>query len=66
MGSFVLFSFPTPAFSDVVCVEHRTGTLYMETPEETDAYTLTFDSLRSAALSPTESLDMITRVKQEL
>ncbi|MFE0042408.1 helix-turn-helix domain-containing protein [Streptomyces albireticuli] len=66
MGSFVLFSFPTPAFSDVVCVEHRTGTLYMETPEETDVYTLTFDSLRSAALSPSASLDLITRIKQEL
>ncbi|MDH6579553.1 DUF5753 domain-containing protein [Kitasatospora sp. MAP5-34] len=51
MGSFVLFSFPTPAFSDVVCVEHRTGTLYMETPEETDTYTLTFDSLRSSAVT---------------
>ncbi|MCC3771954.1 helix-turn-helix transcriptional regulator [Streptomyces sp. UNOC14_S4] len=66
MGSFVLFSFPTPAFSDVVCIEHRTGTLYLETPEETDVYTLTFDSLRSAALSPSESLDLITRIKQEL
>ncbi|MFE9425136.1 helix-turn-helix domain-containing protein [Kitasatospora sp. NPDC006697] len=65
-GSFVLFSFPTPAFSDVVCVEHRAGTLYMETEEETDVYTLTFDSLRSTALSPRRSLDMITRVKQEL
>ncbi len=66
MGSFVIFGFPTQAFSDVVCVEHRTGTLYMETPEETDTYALTFDSLRSSALSPTESLDMITRVKQDL
>ncbi|MEU3752984.1 helix-turn-helix transcriptional regulator [Streptomyces olivoreticuli] len=66
LGTFVLFSFPTPAFSDIVCLEHRTGTLYMETPEDTSAYTLTFDSLRSTALSPTESLDLINRVKQEL
>lgn len=66
MGSFVLFSFPTDAFSDVVCVEHRTGTLYMETPEETGEYTLIFDSLRSIALSPADSLDMIARVRQEL
>ncbi|MEU5125901.1 helix-turn-helix domain-containing protein [Streptomyces mobaraensis] len=66
LGTFVLFSFPTPAFSDIVCVEHRTGTLYMETPEDIHAYTVTFDSLRSTALSPAESLDMINRVKREL
>ncbi|MFC5916069.1 helix-turn-helix transcriptional regulator [Streptomyces pulveraceus] len=65
-GSFVLFGFPNPSFSDVVCVEHRTGTLYMETPEETGEYTLIFDSLRSIALSPRDSLDAIAKVRQEL
>ncbi|MEW9520665.1 DUF5753 domain-containing protein [Streptomyces tubercidicus] len=45
-GSFVLFGFPNPTYSDVVCIEHRTGTLYMETQEETAEYTLIFDSLR--------------------
>ncbi|WP_240003683.1 helix-turn-helix domain-containing protein [Streptomyces cinnamoneus] len=66
LGTFVLFSFPTPAFSDIVCLEHRTGTVYLETSEDTGAYTLTFDSLRSTALSPAKSLDVINRVKQEL
>ncbi len=65
-GSFVLFGFPSSSFSDVVCVEHRTGTLYMETPAETEEYTLIFDSLRSIALSPGDSLDMIAKVRQEL
>lgn len=65
-GSFVLFGFPNPAFSDVVCVEHRTGTLYMETPEETAEYTLIFDTLRSIALSPTDSLDLIARIRRDL
>jgi transcriptional regulator with XRE-family HTH domain len=65
-GAFVLFTFPNPAFSDVVCVEHRTGTLYMETPEETAEYTLIFDSLRSIALSPRDSLDLIARIRHEL
>lgn len=65
-GAFVLFGFPTLSFPDVVCVEHRTGTLFMETPEETADYTLIFDSLRSIALSPGDSLDLITRVRQEL
>ncbi|MFI0711816.1 helix-turn-helix domain-containing protein [Streptomyces inhibens] len=65
-GSFVLFGFPNPAYSDVVCMEHRTGTLYMETQEETADYTLIFDSLRSIALSPGDSLDMIAQVRQDL
>ena len=46
MGSFVLFSFSTAAFSDVACVA--------------------FDSLRSSALSASESLDLLTRVIREL
>ncbi len=65
-GSFVLFAFPGLSFPDVACVEHRTGTLHMETPDETAEYTLIFDSLRSIALSPGDSLDMIARVRQEL
>jgi hypothetical protein len=66
VGAFVLFGFPTAAFSDVVCVEHVTGTLHMETAEETNRYTLAFDSLRSAALSPAESLTLIQRIRREL
>ncbi|MCX5198329.1 helix-turn-helix transcriptional regulator [Streptomyces sp. NBC_00249] len=65
-GSFVLFGFPNPEFSDVVCVEHRTGTLYMERPEETADYTLIFDSLRTIALSPDDSLELIASVRREL
>ncbi|MHA4813646.1 helix-turn-helix domain-containing protein [Streptomyces aculeolatus] len=63
MGAFVLFGFPTPAYSDVVCVENKTGTLYLETAEEIDTYTLTFDSLRSTALAPAESRDLIARLR---
>jgi transcriptional regulator with XRE-family HTH domain len=65
-GAFVLFAFANPAFSDVVCVEHRTGMLYMETPEETGEYTLIFDSLRSVALSPAASRDAILAAGREL
>lgn len=38
----------------------------METPGETGEYTLIFDSLRSIALSPRDSLDLIAKVRQEL
>ncbi|MEU8702192.1 DUF5753 domain-containing protein [Streptomyces sp. NPDC048680] len=66
VGAFVVFGFPTPTFSDVVCIEHVTGTLHLETPDETDRYTLAFDSLRSAALSPVDSRDLIHRIRLEL
>ncbi|WP_327337098.1 helix-turn-helix transcriptional regulator [Streptomyces sp. NBC_01324] len=66
VGAFVVFGFPTPTFSDVVCVEHVTGTLHMETPDETARYTLAFDSLRSAALSPVDSRDLIHRIRLKL
>ncbi|MFG2642478.1 hypothetical protein ACGFYP_16105 [Streptomyces sp. NPDC048370] len=38
----------------------------METPQETRSYTLAFDSLRSTALSPADSLDLIQQVRREL
>ncbi|GAA2306552.1 helix-turn-helix transcriptional regulator [Streptomyces kunmingensis] len=66
IGAFVMFGFPTPAFSDVVRVEHVTGTLHMETPGEIRSYTLAFDSLRSLALSPAASRDLIQQVRHEL
>ncbi|MCJ1677895.1 helix-turn-helix domain-containing protein [Streptomyces sp. APSN-46.1] len=66
VGAFVLFGFPTPAFSDVVCVEHVTGTLHMETPEETARYTLAFDTLRTAAMNTAHSVDLIQSIKRDL
>lgn len=66
LGAFVVFGFPTPAFSDVVCVEHVTGSLHMETKAETERYTLAFDSLRSAALSPAASLGLLRQIQDEL
>jgi len=63
---FVLFTFPGQLFPDVACVEHRTGMLHLDDPEETADYTLIFDTLRSVALSPEDSLDKIAQVRQEM
>jgi hypothetical protein len=38
----------------------------METAEETNRYTLAFDSLRSAALNPAESLALIQRIRRDV
>ncbi|TQE15519.1 XRE family transcriptional regulator [Streptomyces ipomoeae] len=65
-GSFVLLAFPSPWFPDVVCLEQRTGTVFLEHPDDAAEYAHIFESLRSTALSPKDSLDMIARVRQEL
>jgi transcriptional regulator with XRE-family HTH domain len=54
-GPFVLMSFPLEHESDIIYLENLTSSLYLEKPEDVQAYTLVFDSLRSAALSPRDS-----------
>ncbi|MFI5616812.1 helix-turn-helix transcriptional regulator [Streptomyces sp. NPDC051567] len=65
-GPFVLFDFANPAFPDVVCLEHRTGTVFLESPEETEEYTPIFDLLRQVALSPDASRELITSVRKDM
>ncbi|WP_066974968.1 helix-turn-helix domain-containing protein [Streptomyces sp. NRRL F-4489] len=65
-GSFVLFSFPNPAYPDVVSVEHRTGMTYMETFEQTSEYAVIFDALQSVALDPEDSLALTAKVRNDL
>jgi transcriptional regulator with XRE-family HTH domain len=59
-GPFVLLSFPLENESDIVYLENLTSSLYLEKPEDVQAYTVVFDSLRSAALSPRDSEAAIT------
>ncbi|GAB2802890.1 helix-turn-helix domain-containing protein [Streptomyces daliensis] len=65
-GAFVIYTFPTPAYTDVVCIEHLTGTLHLEIEEEVGAYTLAYDSLRSSALPARASRDLIHQVLHDL
>lgn len=59
-GPFLILGFPEQADPDVVFVENTTVGLYLEEPPEILRYTLMFDHLRAAALSPDESLVRIT------
>lgn len=65
-GSFVLFSFPHSSIADVVCLEHRTGTLYLESPDETETYRLAFGSFQATALSLKDSKDLIANVRRDM
>lgn len=61
-GAFTILGFPEPADRDVVYVEYRLGSLYLESQAEVDAYTTIFDHLRARALGPDESRSVISQV----
>jgi transcriptional regulator with XRE-family HTH domain len=59
-GPFLILSFPEQTDPDVVYVDNTTAGVYLEEPAEILRYTLMFDHLRAAALSPDETLARIT------
>lgn len=61
-GPFVIFSFPNTTDLDVVVLDHLTSSLYLERKEDLQAYTEAFNTLRSHALSPEDSLDYIAGI----
>ncbi len=63
---FVILKFPEPADLEVVYLENLTSGLYVEETAEVDRYTLMFDHLRAAALSPKESVALIAEVADHL
>jgi transcriptional regulator with XRE-family HTH domain len=58
-GPFLILGFPEQADPDVVYVDNTTAGIYLEEPAEILRYTLMFDHLRAAALSPDDSLTRI-------
>lgn len=65
-GSCNVLRFPEPADPDVVYVQYRLGSIYLEDPSDVEEYVDLFDHLRSRALGPDESLALITKVANEL
>ncbi len=65
-GAFTILSFPESADRDVVYLENATSDLYLESTEEIRRYTLLFDHLRAAALSPDDSTALLTKLVKEL
>jgi transcriptional regulator with XRE-family HTH domain len=58
-GSFLILGFPEQADPDVVYVDNTAAGIYLEEPAEILRYTLMFDHLRAAALSPDDTLTRI-------
>ncbi|MGH3321645.1 MAG: helix-turn-helix domain-containing protein [Streptosporangiaceae bacterium] len=64
-GSFVVLEFPEPTDLDVVYLENLTSILYVEQPDEVRRYSLAFDHLRAAALSPPKSAALVAEVAKD-
>lgn len=59
-GGFSILGFPGDADSDLVYLERRGGSVYLEQPGQVARYHAMFGQLAALALDPGDSLRMIT------
>jgi transcriptional regulator with XRE-family HTH domain len=59
---FSILSFPEVYDPDVVYIETMTSSLWIEDDREVHRYSLAFDQMRAMALSPDESVELISEV----
>ena len=60
-STFAVLEFAEPMVNDVVYVEGLVGNIYLESPGELERYRQIFTRLQSIALSPADSIDLLTR-----
>lgn len=65
-GPFLILGFPEQADPDVVYVDTTTGGVYLEEQGDVQRYTLMFDHLRASALSPDDSVHLVSRAAERL
>lgn len=65
-GPFVILHFPEPADPAVVYVETLAGDIYLEEPTDVKRYSIAFDRLMAAALSPDDTVRLIERAASEM
>jgi len=61
-GSFVYMEFNDPADSDLVYIDTMAGDLFLESEADLRRYATMFDHLRAVALSPSETVGLMTSV----
>lgn len=64
-GTFAILGFPEAEDPDAVFAENATGGLFLEKSDELRKYDAIFDLIRSTALTPEESTQMITMRAEE-
>lgn len=63
---FRILDFPDPRDPTVVYIEHLTGALFLEREEEVRQYSTIFDHLRAEALGIAPSIQLISRIADEI
>jgi transcriptional regulator with XRE-family HTH domain len=64
-GTFAILEFEEEGDADVVFTENATGGLFLEKAEELSKYISIFETIRSSALPPEESIGMIEMLVEE-
>jgi transcriptional regulator with XRE-family HTH domain len=59
INKFILLTFPEATVAEIVFIEHLTGDLYLEDPEDVAAYEETFSVMRGMASPPDRARDII-------
>jgi transcriptional regulator with XRE-family HTH domain len=65
-GGFIILRFAEAEDPDVVCVDTRTRSLYMDDPAEVRRYTLAYEQLLALAASPDDSQELIAAATEEM
>ncbi len=63
---FILLGFPHPSDPDIAAIGYATGVVWIEDTAEVDRYTTFFRNLQGAALSPGDSVTLMTSVLEQL
>jgi transcriptional regulator with XRE-family HTH domain len=63
-GTFVIVQFDEPMINDVVYVEGVVGNIYMESAADLERYNRIFLRLRSIALSPEDSIALVSKISE--
>lgn len=63
-GPYVILGFPEASALDVVLLDNPTGSMWLEKPDEVEFYKTLWDDARTHALSPVQSLSLVTSLKE--
>jgi transcriptional regulator with XRE-family HTH domain len=64
--TFTMFTYPAPGDPEVVAIDTVTSDLIVTDPGQVTPYDRLYERLREAALSPEQSLDLLTRAASDL
>ena len=65
-GQFVLMSFADPTDTDLIYTDNMAGELFLESDADVRRYRLTFDNLTAMALSPNDSVALVTEIARSM